>query len=64
VIIHAFYLGSDFKSGLLREIFIWANGILVLLLFSNLLSKIYAHLRQSNPASREKRGFENFRRRI
>ena len=32
-IIHAFYLGTDLKSGMLREIFIWANGILILLLF-------------------------------
>jgi methionine sulfoxide reductase heme-binding subunit len=64
VIIHAFYLGTDLKSGILREIFIWANGILIFLLFFNLLSKIYAHLRQSDSESRQKRIDENFRRRI
>jgi methionine sulfoxide reductase heme-binding subunit len=64
VMIHAFYLGTDLKTGMLREIFIWANGILLLLLLFNLLSKIYAHIRESNPASGEERSLENFRRRV
>lgn len=64
VIIHAFYLGTDLKSGILREIFIWANGFLILLLIFNLLYKIYAHLRESDPAGGEKRSPENFRGRI
>jgi methionine sulfoxide reductase heme-binding subunit len=79
-ITHALLLGTDLKSGLLREIFIWANGILLLLLFSNLIYKIWSrtkseqlnteipnvneNLRQSDPASGEKRSPENFRRRL
>ncbi|MCX6762163.1 MAG: ferric reductase-like transmembrane domain-containing protein [Candidatus Moranbacteria bacterium] len=39
-IIHALYLGTDLKSGLLREIFIWANGILILLLIYNIINRI------------------------
>jgi len=77
-IIHALYLGTDLKSGLLREIFIWANGILILLLIFNIIYRIwsktkirevpennyYENLRQSDSASGEKRSHENFRRRI
>lgn len=79
-IIHALYLGTDLKSGSLREIFIWANGFLILLLFTNLIYRIWSkiksrqisceisnvdeNLRQSDPAGGEKRSPENFRRRI
>ena len=80
VIIHAFYFGTDLKSGLLREIFIWANGILLALLVFNVIHRIWAraknrpiiceipnineNLRQSDASSRQKRSDENFRRRI
>lgn len=79
-IIHALLLGTDLKSGLLREIFIWANGILILLLFLNMIYRIWsrmknrpiiceipnanANLRESDPEGGEKRGDQNFRRRI
>lgn len=79
-IIHAYYLGTDLKSGLLREIFIWANGALVLLLAYNIFYRIWSkvkkrpinceiytpneNLRKSHPARGEKRSRENFRRRI
>ena len=43
-IIHAFYLGTDLKSGLLREIFIWANGILILLLAYNVSYRIWSKI--------------------
>jgi predicted ferric reductase len=77
-IIHALFLGTDLKSGFLREIFIWANGILFLLLMINMLYRIWArmknhpiiceipisnaNLRQSDPAGGKKRTDENFRR--
>jgi sulfoxide reductase heme-binding subunit YedZ len=80
VIIHAFYLGTDLKKGLLREIFIWANGLLVALLIFNMIYRIWsraknspinyetlntnANLRQSDSAGWEKRNNQNFRRRI
>jgi predicted ferric reductase len=79
-IIHALNLGTDLKSGLLREIFIWANGFLILLLLSNMIHRIWSriknrpitcetpnaneNLHQSDPAGGEKRSPENFRRRI
>jgi methionine sulfoxide reductase heme-binding subunit len=80
VIIHALYLGTDLKSGILREIFIWSNVILLLLLMFNMFHRIWSkaknrpiicenpilneNLRPSNPAGGEKRGPESFRRRI
>lgn len=79
-VIHALYLGTDLKSGLLREIFIWANGFLFLLLAYNMFYRICSkmknqpviceipnpneNLRPSYPASGEKRSPENFRRRV
>jgi predicted ferric reductase len=79
-IIHALYLGTDLKAGLLREIFIWANGVLILLLIFNMIYRIWSrmknrpviceipnaneNLRQSDPARGQKRIDENFRRRI
>ena len=45
-IIHAFYLGTDLKSGLLREIFIWANGTLILLLAYNLIYRIWSKIKK------------------
>jgi predicted ferric reductase len=80
VIIHAFYLGTDLKSGLLRQVFIWANGFLILLLIFNMIHRIWsrskkrlinyevpntnADLRQSNSAGGEERNNQNFRRRV
>jgi methionine sulfoxide reductase heme-binding subunit len=40
-VIHAFYLGTDLKSGMLREIFIWANAVLILLLAYNIFYRIW-----------------------
>lgn len=80
VIFHALYLGTDLKSGMPREIFIWANGILIVLLVFNLIHRIWAraknkpiicdnpnaneNLRQSDASGRQKRSRQNFRRRI
>src|SRR4030042_4521030 len=44
-IVHALYLGTDLKSGILREIFIWANGILLFLLFYNLVYRIWSRVK-------------------
>jgi predicted ferric reductase len=79
-IIHALYLGTDLKSGVLRDVFIWANGILVLLLFFNMFHRIWAkirnrpitcetssnneNLRPSDAPGGEKRGYPDIRRRI
>lgn len=80
VIIHALYLGTDLKSGTLREIFIWANGLLILLLVFNMINRIWskrknkpiicempntnADLRQGYSAGAEERSPQNFRRRV
>jgi methionine sulfoxide reductase heme-binding subunit len=45
-IIHALYLGTDLKSGMLREIFIWANGILILLLVFNMIHRIWSKIKK------------------
>jgi len=44
-IVHALQLGSDLKGGLLRIIFIVANGLLLALLLFNLLHKIWAGIK-------------------
>lgn len=43
---HAFYLGTDLKSGLLREIFIWANIVLILLLIYNMFYRIWSKIKK------------------
>jgi methionine sulfoxide reductase heme-binding subunit len=79
-IVHAFYLGTDLKSGLLREIFIWANGVLILLLIYNMINRVWSrknnqpviceipnineNLRESDAAGGPQRSDQNFRRRI
>jgi len=45
-IIHTFYLGTDLKSGILREIFIWANGVLILLLIFNMIHRIWYKIKK------------------
>lgn len=45
-IIHALYLGTDLKSGMLREIFIWANGILIVLLAYNMFYRIWSKIKK------------------
>jgi methionine sulfoxide reductase heme-binding subunit len=45
-IIHAFYLGTDLKSGILREIFIWANGILIVLLAYNMFYRLWSKIKK------------------
>jgi methionine sulfoxide reductase heme-binding subunit len=47
-IIHALYLGTDLKSGLLREIFVWANGFLILLLVYNMFYRIWSRMKNKN----------------
>lgn len=80
VIIHALYLGTDLKEGMLREIFIWANVVLILLLVFNLANRIWSkwkgqpviceipntneNISQSNTPFGEKRNNQNFRRRV
>lgn len=44
-IIHALYLGTDLKSGLLREIFIWANAILFLLLIYHIFYRLWSKIK-------------------
>ena len=39
---HALYLGTDLKSGLLREIFIWANGTLFAFLVFSMIHRIWS----------------------
>jgi len=41
VFIHSFYLGTDLKSGLPREVFLWANEFLIVLILINLVIKLY-----------------------
>ncbi|HLM84373.1 MAG TPA: ferric reductase-like transmembrane domain-containing protein [Candidatus Bathyarchaeia archaeon] len=45
-VIHAYYLGTDLKSGALREVFIWANVILILLLAYNVVYRLWSRLRK------------------
>ncbi len=45
-IIHAYYLGTDLKSGLLREIFIWANGVLIFLLAYNMFYRLWSKIKK------------------
>jgi len=45
-IIHAFYLGTDLKVGLLRQIFIFANGFLLMLLLMSLAYRIWTRRKQ------------------
>jgi len=50
-IIHAFYLGTDLKSGLLRQIFIFANGFLLALLLLNIIYRIWTRRKQQEISS-------------
>lgn len=45
-IVHALYLGTDLKSGIVREIFIWANGMMLALLLYNLLYRVWLKIRK------------------
>jgi methionine sulfoxide reductase heme-binding subunit len=79
-IVHSLYLGTDLKSGLLREVFIWGNGLLILLLLLNMIHRIWErmknkpiicetqsnneNLRQGDSSGGEERSSQNFRRRI
>jgi predicted ferric reductase len=40
VVIHAYFLGTDLKIPVIREIFIWMNALLVILLISNLFFRL------------------------
>lgn len=40
VIIHSFYLGTDLKIPLIRNIFIWLNAFLIFLFLVNIISRI------------------------
>jgi predicted ferric reductase len=51
-IIHSLYLGTDLKSGILREIFIWANGILILLLLFNMIHRIWSRAKEHSMLGR------------
>ena len=55
VFIHALYMGTDLKGGILREIFIYANAFLVLLLLINIFIRIFKALggKESAPISCE-----------
>jgi len=46
-IIHSLYLGTDLKTGALREIFVWANGILILLLAYNMIFRIWSRMKNT-----------------
>lgn len=43
---HAFFLGTDLQSGLLRNVFIWANVFLILLLIYNIIYGIWSRIRK------------------
>lgn len=43
-IVHAYYLGSDLKEGPLRNIFVFANVFLLILLLWNLVNRIWSGL--------------------
>lgn len=49
-IIHALYLGTDLKSGLLREIFVWSNAALILLLVFNMIHRIWSKIKKQELA--------------
>jgi len=51
-ITHALYLGTDLKSGTIRQIFIWANAILLALMLANLAHKIWSGWK-NKPMDRE-----------
>jgi methionine sulfoxide reductase heme-binding subunit len=62
-IVHALFLGTDLKSGLLREIFIWANGVLIFLLIYNIFYRIGLRMK-NQPVSCEilsVKDYENLR---
>ena len=75
-IVHALYLGTDLKAGLLRSVFIYANVFLAALLVLNLFFRIIGrnksanisqeneNLRQGSASGAEERSRENFRRRV
>ncbi|OGI25476.1 MAG: hypothetical protein A3J76_03740 [Candidatus Moranbacteria bacterium RBG_13_45_13] len=50
VIVHALYLGTDLKSGLLRQIFLWANGFLILLLIWSMIYRIWSKIKKRETA--------------
>ena len=71
VFIHALFLGTDLKSGILREIFIYANTVLAVLFIINIFSRLFnsnsnndENIRQSESSVIEERGSEDFRGRI
>lgn len=47
-VVHALYLGTDLRTGILREIFVWSNGFLILLLFINLIYRLRLALKKEN----------------
>jgi predicted ferric reductase len=80
VFIHALYMGTDLKSGIIRDVFIYANVFLVFLLLVNIFLRIWKalankeayeinplqneNLRQSASTLESERSTENFGRRI
>lgn len=72
VFVHALYMGTDLKSGIVRDIFIYANAFLAWLFVMNFLSKLLEYifkkknedLRQSEPPVSEERNNQDFRGRI
>lgn len=51
-LVHAYYLGSDLQEGIVRSIFVFANGFLLILLFANIFHKIWLGL-QGKPLACE-----------
>lgn len=45
-VIHSLYLGTDLKAGLPRQIFIWSNGFLVLLMIYSISYRVWAKIKK------------------
>lgn len=68
VVIHALYMGTDLKSGIVRNVFIYANVFLAIIFAYNLLIKLILAfkanevIREGYNKVIEKRNNQNFRR--
>lgn len=51
VIFHAYYLGTDMQNPIIRNIFVWANVLLILIMLINMFSRIKANIERKNTAA-------------
>ncbi len=69
VVFHSFFIGTDLKIPVVRNVFIWFNAFLVFLMLVNLTFKILFRKRdeiicESNSPRQPEQSGENFRRRL